>query len=147
MNEQEYLLAWSVYAAAALGLLLVCFRLSAWMWRPLRELLRLGVCVLLFTPTLIEQGLLAPSLAVVALDVLKVGEHSASALRNLQLGALTGLTLYLLWTLLRLFWQNLFGTPASRRISEPEKPSPPTLTDKKPPALPASRFSRVEPHL
>jgi len=147
MNEQEYLLAWSVYAAAALGLLLVCFRLTAWMWRPLRELLRLGVCVLLFTPALIEQGRLAPSLAVVALDVLKVGEHSESALRNLQLGAVTALTLYLLWVLLRLFWQNLRTTPASRRASKPQKPSPPTLADKKPPALPASRFPRVEPGL
>jgi len=145
MNEQEYLLAWSVYAAAALGLLLVCFRLTTWIWRPLRELLRLGVCVLLFTPTLIEQGLLAPSLAVLALDILKVGEHSASALRNLQLGALTGLTLYLLWTLLRLFWQNLRGTPVSRRARKPQKPSTSTLHDKKPPA--AGRFSRVEPRL
>ncbi|KXU39078.1 hypothetical protein AXE65_10220 [Ventosimonas gracilis] len=150
MNEQEYLLAWSVYIAAALGLLLVCFRLTAWMWRPLRELLRLGICVLLFTPALIEQGLLAPSLAVVALDILKMGEHSESALRNLQLSAVVALALYLLWVFLRLFWHNLLTTsasPASPRASRPRKPSSPTLVDKKQPALPASRFSRIEPYL
>jgi len=150
MNEQEYLLAWSVYIAAALGLLLACFRLTAWMWQPLRELLRLGVCVLLFTPALIEQGLLAPSLAVVALDILKMGEHSESALRNLQLSAMVALALYLLWVFLRLFWHNLRTTsasPASRRASRPRKPSRPRLDDNEQPDLPASRFSRIEPHL
>ena len=37
MTEQDYLLAWAVYGIAALGCLLVWFRMTGWMWRWLRD--------------------------------------------------------------------------------------------------------------
>ena len=33
MTEQVYLLAWGLYAIAALGCLLVWFRMTGWIWR------------------------------------------------------------------------------------------------------------------
>ena len=40
MTEHDYLLAWSLYGAAALGCLLVWLRMTGWLWRWLREPLR-----------------------------------------------------------------------------------------------------------
>ena len=56
MTENDYLLAWGAYAVAALGCLLVWFQLTGWMWRWLREPLRLLVAVLLLTPTVVDPG-------------------------------------------------------------------------------------------
>jgi len=153
MNEHEYLLAWSVYIGAALGCVLLCFRLTAWMWRYLREILRLGVCVLLFSPTTVEpgQGLLAPSLAIIALDLLNVGDHTASAIWNLKLCALITFVLYLLWLLLWHFGKSLSGTAASR-ASRQEKQRTRQLHYLHEPQEPLhspddAPFGRVEPRL
>ena len=54
MTEQDYLLAWGLYAIAALGCLLVWFRMTGWIWRWLREPLRVVVAVLLLTPTIVR---------------------------------------------------------------------------------------------
>jgi len=143
MNEHEYLLAWSVYLAAALGLLLVCFRLTAWMWRTLREVLRLAVCVLLFSPTMIEppKELFSPALAIVALDgFFDMGDNSARALASLKLYAIIALALYLFWVLLRLGWHYLHHS----ETPSPRQPKP-ALAPKKPPAN--ARLRRVEPRL
>ena len=43
MTENDYLLAWGAYLVAALGCLLVWFRLTGWMWRYVREPLRVLV--------------------------------------------------------------------------------------------------------
>ena len=80
MTEQDYLLAWTLYALAALGCLLVGFRITAWMWRALREPLRVLMAVLLCTPTLVDPAreLQAPAIAIAALDLLfKTGLVSA----------------------------------------------------------------------
>jgi len=152
MNEPEYLLAWSCYIAAALGCLLIWLRLTAWMWRYLREVLRLAVLVLLFTPTLIEpsEKLFAPAIAIVALDLLKVGDHTASAIWNLQLYALIVFTLYLLWLLLRLFWKSL-RAPTTHRASSQATQRAEQLRElqahKKAQQAPSSRIRRIEPNL
>ena len=72
MIENEYVLVWAAYAVAALGCLLVWCRLTSWMWRYLREPLRVIVAVLLFAPTIVDPGreLFAPAIAVTALDLL-----------------------------------------------------------------------------
>ncbi len=72
MTEHDYLLAWSLYGAAALGCLLVWLRMTGWLWRWLREPLRVLVAVLLFSPTVVdaERELLAPAIAITALDLL-----------------------------------------------------------------------------
>jgi len=37
MTENDYTIAWGLYAFAALGCLLVWFLMTRWMWRYLRE--------------------------------------------------------------------------------------------------------------
>ena len=54
MTEQDYLLAWALYAIAALGCLLVWVRMTGWIWRWLREPLRVIVAVLLFLSPLAQ---------------------------------------------------------------------------------------------
>ena len=79
MNEQDYLIAWGAYAIAGLGLMLVFWLMTGWMWRWLREPLRLIVFILLFTPTPVDpqNDLYAPAIAITALDVVfKVGNNA-----------------------------------------------------------------------
>lgn len=93
----EYLLAWTAYGVAALGCLLVWFRVTRPMWRWLREPLRLIVAVLLLTPTIVDPAkeLFAPALAVTALDVLfKVGNNAWRAVADLALYGLIAFALY-----------------------------------------------------
>ena len=97
MTEQEYLIAWAVYAIAALLLLVVSFKATGWLWRWLREPIRLVVAVLLVTPALVdaEHGLYAPAIAVTVLDlVFKVGNSAWSAVANLAAAGTIGVVLY-----------------------------------------------------
>ncbi|MCQ4311636.1 MFS transporter [Pseudomonas stutzeri] len=93
----EYLLAWTAYGVAALGCLLVWFRITRPMWRWLREPLRLLVAVLLLTPTIVDPAkeLFAPAVAVTALDVLfNVGNNAWRAVADLALYGLIAFALY-----------------------------------------------------
>ncbi len=54
MFESDYSLAWALYGLAALGCLLFWFRVTRWMWRWLREPLRLIAAVLLFEMILVS---------------------------------------------------------------------------------------------
>lgn len=104
MIENDYLLAWSAYAVAALGCLLVWYRLTGWMWRYLREPLRLLVAVLLFSPTIVDPAkeLFAPAIAVTALDLLfKVGNNAWRAVADLALYGLIAFALYLAFVAIR----------------------------------------------
>lgn len=79
MPYTDYSLAWAVYGVAALGCLLVWFRATRWMWRWLREPLRLLAAILLLTPTIVDPAkeLFAPAVAITAMDVLlKVGNNA-----------------------------------------------------------------------
>lgn len=100
----EYLLAWTVYAVAALGCLLVWFRMTRPLWRWLREPLRLTVAVLLLTPTIVdpERELFAPAVAITALDMLfKVGTNAWRAVADLALYGLIAFALYAVIVALR----------------------------------------------
>lgn len=104
MSEYDYLLAWNLYVLAALGCLLVGFQLTSWLWRWLREPLRVVMAVLLFTPTLIDpaHGLYAPSIAVAALDLLfRTGNNLWMAATDLASFALIGAALYLVFVAIR----------------------------------------------
>jgi len=104
MIESDYLLAWAAYAVAALGCLLVCFRLTRWMWRYLREPLRVLVVVLLFSPTIVDPAkeLFAPAIAITALDLLfKVGNNAWRAVADLALYGLIAFVLYLVFVAIR----------------------------------------------
>ena len=124
MTENDYLYAWSVYAAAAVGCMLVWFRLTRWMWRYLREPLRVLVAVLLFSPTIVDPAkeLFAPAIAVTALDVLfKVGDNAWRAVADLSTYGLAAFVVYLLFVALRWPLERWWN---GRRGSVPEEREP-----------------------
>lgn len=162
MTENDYTIAWGLYAFAALGCLLVWFLATRWMWRYLREPLVVIVAVLLFTPTMIDatKEIYAPAVAITALDLLfKVGSNVWNALSDLAMYGLIALVVYVLFALIR------WPLEKSRKARHPEKPVQPETTDdsededelfsgtdrhaRKPvaPAVNTSSRSRVEPRL
>lgn len=149
----DYLLAWTAYGIAALGCLLVWFRITRPMWRWLREPLRLIIAVMLLTPTIVDPAreLFAPALAVTALDVLfQVGNNAWRAVADLALYGLIAFALYAVVVALR--W------PIERRLRQRREASavdedPRTLRerledDEEDVYRPASRYqARTEPRL
>ena len=112
MTENDYLLAWALYAVAGLGCLLVWFQMTGWMWRWLREPLRLLMAVLLLTPTIVDPAreLYAPAVAIAALDILfKVGNNPL-AFSDLAMCGAIGMALYLAFAFVRWplesWWQS-----------------------------------------
>jgi len=104
MTENDYLIAWGLYAFAALGCLLVWFRLTRFMWRWLREPLRVLMAVLLFSPTIIDpvKEQFAPAVAITALDLaFKVGNNAWRAVSDLLMYAIIALALYGVFVLIR----------------------------------------------
>ncbi len=146
MNEQDYLIAWGAYAIAGLGLMLVFWLMTGWMWRWLREPLRLIVFILLFTPTPVDpqNDLYAPAIAITALDVVfKVGNNAWRAVSDLALVALLGFGLYLLiaairWPLERA-WKN-------RRHPSQDAEDEPTLRQMMQPELMPDVDTRTDEH-
>jgi hypothetical protein len=125
MIENDYLLAWGAYLVAALGCLLVWFRLTGWMWRCAREPLRLLVLVLLFSPTIVDPGKeqFAPAIAITAMDMLlDVGNNAWRAVADLSMYALIVCVFYLLFVAARWpverWWQARKG-PAPIADDEP----------------------------
>ncbi|WP_256675730.1 MFS transporter [Pseudomonas sp. R5(2019)] len=161
MTENDYLLAWGLYAFAALGCLLVWLRLTRWMWRWLREPMRLLMAVLLLTPTIIDpvKEKFAPAIAITALDLMfKVGNNAWRAISDLAMYGMIAFGLYLLFVLAR--WP-LERRAAARREqvaaqqgAEPPMPDGPFSADRDdrygrtPPAPPApAGHARIEPRL
>ena len=157
MTEQEYLIAWAVYAIAALLLLVVSFKATGWLWRWLREPIRLVVAVLLVTPALVdaEHGLYAPAIAVTLLDlVFKVGNSAWSAVANLAAAGTIGLVLYLIFVLCRWLYRRSHPRPApvatDTPTDDPQPEAPAALRSSTAPAErrePRGRSERVEPRL
>ncbi len=119
MTEQDYLLAWAVYAVAAMGCLLVGFRITRWMWRGLREPLRVVMAVLLLSPTLVDpvRDFYAPAIAITALDLLmKTGGNLWRAIGDLAMFGMIGFALYLLFVVIR--WPLLRRSRAKRQAAE-----------------------------
>jgi predicted permease len=161
MNENDYLLGWALYAAAALGCLLVWFRLTRWLWRWLREPLRVLVAVLLFTPTIVDPSreLLAPAVAVTALDVVfKVGNNTIQAAADLIMYGLVAFILYGIFVAVRWPLERRWRARRGAVEDEPEDDAyQPTLRelmaqglDTRPqprPAAPGPYGGRSEPRL
>ncbi|EXF47336.1 major facilitator superfamily permease [Pseudomonas sp. BAY1663] len=104
MFDSDYSLAWALYGVAALGCLLFWFRVTRWMWRWLREPLRLAAAVLLLTPTIVDPAkeLFAPAVAITAMDMLfKVGNNAWRAVADLALYGLIAFGLYMLLVAIR----------------------------------------------
>ena len=105
MTENDYLLAWGLYALAALGCLWVSLRMTSWMWRWLREPLRVLVAVLLFPPTIVDpaKDIFAPAIAISALDLaFKVGNNVWRAAADLAMYGMIAFALYLIFVAIRL---------------------------------------------
>lgn len=104
MTENDYLIAWGLYAFAALGCLLVWMRITRWMWRWLREPLRLLMAVSLFSPTIIDpvKEKVAPAIAITVLDLLfKVGNNAWRAISDLFMYSMIAFGLYLVLVAIR----------------------------------------------
>lgn len=113
MIENDNLLAWAAYAIAALGCLLVWLRMTGWMWRYVREPLRVVMAVLLLSPTIVDPAreLFAPAIAVIALDMLfNVGNNAWRAVADLALYGMIALAVYLVFVAVRWpierWWRN-----------------------------------------
>ncbi|MBP5104933.1 MFS transporter [Pseudomonas protegens] len=122
MTENDYLIAWGLYAFAALGCLLVWMRLTRWMWRWLREPLRVLVAVLLFSPTIIDpvKEKYAPAVAITALDIaFKVGNNAWRAVSDLFMYGMIAFGVYLLFVLIR--WPIERAANERRQRSEAAK--------------------------
>ncbi len=104
MTENDYYIAWGIYAVAALGCLLVWFRLTGWMWRWLREPLRVLGAALLLTPTVVDpaKDQYAPAVAISALDlVFKVAGNAWRAISDLAMYSVIALAAYVVFALVR----------------------------------------------
>ncbi|MCF7204070.1 MFS transporter [Pseudomonas oligotrophica] len=153
--HNDYLLAWSLYLVAALGCLLVWFRATRWMWRGLREPLRLIVAVLLFTPTIVEpeKELFAPAVAITAMDMLlDVGNNAWRAVADLAVYGLIALALYLLLVLVRWPLERKARQRRAAREGERQEDDPRTLrerleADETEREAPRGRYLRTEPRL
>lgn len=133
MNEHDYVLVWAIYAIAALGCLLVSFRLTGWMWRYLREPLRLVVAVLLFTPTIVDPSkeLFAPAVAITALDLLfKVGSNIWRAVADLAMYGMIAFAVYLVFVLIRWPIERAFNKRKAAKVATAqEEEEQPTLRE------------------
>ncbi|MHB9422131.1 MFS transporter [Pseudomonas amygdali] len=158
MTENDYLIAWSVYAFAALGCLLVWFLMTRWMWRYLKEPLLVAVAVLLFTPTMVNpaKDAMAPAVAITALDLMfKVGSNVWTAVSDLAMYGMFAFAAYALFVLIR------WPIERSRKARQPRTVAQPADTDptdepfaeddhyprKSAAPLPPTRAARVEPRL
>lgn len=154
MIENDYLLAWGAYAIAALGCLLVWFRMTSWMWRYLREPLRVLVAILLFCPTIVDPAkeLFAPAVAIVALDMLfKIGSNAWRAVADLAMYGLIVFAIYLVFVAIRWPLERSWRARKAARGEERGEDSDLTLRERlqrKPESEHSSRSSaRVEPRL
>ncbi|MDP9691395.1 UNVERIFIED_ORG: branched-subunit amino acid ABC-type transport system permease component [Pseudomonas mohnii] len=135
MTENDYLIAWGLYAFAALGCLLVWMRITRCMWRWLREPLRLLVAVLLFSPTIIDpvKEKVAPAIAITALDLLfKVGNNAWRAISDLLMYGMIAFGIYLVFVAIRFVLERgararkeqAAAAQAAVRADEPEEDHP-----------------------
>jgi hypothetical protein len=161
MTENDYLIAWGLYAFAALGCLLVWMRMTRWMWRWLREPLRLLVFVLLFSPTIIDpvKEKVAPAIAITALDLLfKVGNNAWRAISDLFMYSILAFGLYLVFVAIRFMiergskarMEQAAAAQAAARADEPEdQPFGGAGDDRygRPPVPSNPQRLRVEPRL
>ncbi|TBU74618.1 MFS transporter [Phytopseudomonas daroniae] len=156
MIENDYLLAWGAYAIAALGCLLVWFRMTSWMWRYLREPLRVLAAILLFCPTIVDPAkeLFAPAVAIVTLDLLfKIGSNAWRAVADLAMYGLIVFVIYLVFVAIRWPLERSWKARKAAREEERGEDSDLTLRERlqrKPEPEHSShspRNARVEPRL
>ncbi len=150
MNEHEYQLVLALYGAAALGCLLVGWRITRWMWRWLREPLRVLMTVLLLAPTLVDPAKeqFAPSVAITALDLLfQVGNNAWRAVADLSLYTLLAFAAYLLFALIRWPFENARKRRRQQRETQKAGDDEPTMRELLQQPSPAHRATYVDTNL
>lgn len=121
MFDSDYSLAWTLYGIAALGCLLFWFRVTRWMWRWVREPLRLLAAVLLFTPTIVDPAkeLFAPAVAITAMDLaFEVGNNAWRAVADLAMYGLIAFGLYLLLVAIRWPIERKYGRRGENQAAD-----------------------------
>lgn len=104
MTENDYQLAWGIYAVSALGCLLACFYFTGWMWRYLREPLRVLAAIILFTPTVVDpsRDFYAPAIAMTVMDLLfKVSNDAWRSVADLLIYGAMVFAVYAVFIMLR----------------------------------------------
>ncbi|MCU1733701.1 MULTISPECIES: MFS transporter [Pseudomonas] len=147
MTENDYLFAWGLYALAALGCLWVGFRITGWMWRWLREPLRVLMAVLLLTPTIIDpvKELFAPAIAITALDMLfKVGNNVWRAASDLAMYGMIAFALYLIFVAIRLPLEARARARRERAEAAAKRDADEVMAE---PVTSASRYREEPPEL
>ena len=134
MTENDYQLAWGIYAISAVGCLLAWFYFTGWMWRYLREPLRVIAAVILFTPTVVDpaRDFYAPAIAMTVMDLLfKVSNDAWRSVADLVMYGGMLFIVYFVFVLLRwLFTRNKSSTKTAtqkKSAAEPDEPDS-TLT-------------------
>lgn len=134
MTENDYQLAWGIYVVSALGCLWVWFYFTSWMWRYLREPLRVIAAVMLFTPTVIDpaRDFYAPAIAITAMDLLfSVSNDAWRSVADLVMYGAMLFAVYLVFVLVRwLLMRNKrsANTSAHHRIDAETEEADSTLT-------------------
>jgi hypothetical protein len=121
MFDSDYSLAWTLYGIAALGCLLFWFRVTRWMWRWVREPLRLLAAVLLFTPTIVDPAkeLFAPAVAITAMDLaFGVGNNAWRDVADLAMYGLIAFGLYLLLVAIRWPIERKYGRRGENQAAD-----------------------------
>jgi len=110
LEQNEYLVTWAVYYGAALGVLLVWWRMTKPIpWVPLKQLLRvlLAAAVLVPAPVDSQSIELAPALFVLLFDLLLIQEGGAlRASVYLLYGVVLGLVALIIDGLIRMVWRR-----------------------------------------
>lgn len=111
LEQNEYLVTWAVYYGAALGVLLVWWRMTKPIpWVPLKQLLRvlLAAAVLVPAPVDSQSIELAPALFVLLFDLLLIQEGDAlRASVYLLYGVVLGLVALIIDGLIRMVWRRV----------------------------------------
>lgn len=111
LEQNEYLVTWAVYYGAALGVLLVWWRMTKPIpWVPLKQLLRVLLAAVVLVPAPVDSQSveLAPALFVLLFDLLLIQEGDASrAAVYLLYGIVLGLVVLIIDGLIRQVWHRV----------------------------------------
>lgn len=108
MSESDYQLAWMIYLAAALLCIGASFYFTRWMWRYLREPIRVVVAVVLLTPSAVmaEKALYAPAFVIASIEYFLNKSIELISVTSLLTYLILGLGAYVLFALLRWGWHK-----------------------------------------
>lgn len=122
LTSTDYLMAWSVYLFSALAFQLAFWRWTRGLWSWVRDVLRVALAVLVFTPAAVDgaSGHYAPAAYVVAYELLTAPEGGLGALIGVRL-LLVLIFAVIAVLVLRLAWHWLV---ASRRPPDPSAAKP-----------------------